>query len=188
MEEISGSYGDCGNACDLTLDPNTAHTQLKLSKGNKGTECVKDHQPYPDHPERFERFEQALCQPSLTERDYWEVQFEGWAHIAVAYKGINRKEGSDCRFGLNDKSWNLYCCDNIYSVWHNKVRKNISVPSPSPKRIGVYLDWPTGTLSFYSISDTHTLTHLHTFNTTFTEPLYAGIAVYCGYSMSLCQI
>ncbi|XP_059410924.1 NLR family CARD domain-containing protein 3-like [Carassius carassius] len=173
-------------ACDLTLDPNTAHTQLILSKDYKKTKCVKDHQPYPDNPERFERFEQVLCQQSLTERHYWEVKLRGWGHIAVAYKGINRKEGSDCRFGLNDKSWNLYCCDKIYSAWHNNERKNIPLPSSPSDRIGVYLDWPSGSLSFYIISDTHRLTHLHTFNTTFTEPLYAGIAVYYGYSMSLC--
>ncbi|XP_016411022.1 E3 ubiquitin-protein ligase TRIM11-like [Sinocyclocheilus rhinocerous] len=175
-------------ACDLTLDPNTAHTQLILSEDNKETACVKDHQPYLDNPERFERFEQVLCQPSLTERHYWEVKLRGWGHVAVAYKGINRKKGSDCRFGLNDKSWNLYCCDKIYSVWHNNDRTNIPLPSSPTDKIGVYLDWPNGTLSFYIVSDTHTLTHLHTFNTTFTEPLYAGIAVYYGYSMSLCQI
>ncbi|MGL5902995.1 MAG: SPRY domain-containing protein, partial [Cetobacterium sp.] len=43
-------------------------------------------------------------------------------------------------------------------------------------RVGVYVDVSAGTLSFYSVSDT--LTHLHTFNTTFTEPLYAGFKVY----------
>ncbi|XP_043084936.1 NLR family CARD domain-containing protein 3-like [Puntigrus tetrazona] len=172
-------------ACNLTLDPNTAHTQLILSEGNKTVTCVKEHQPYPNNPERFDRFEQVLCKESLTGRHYWEVKLDGWAHIAVANKGINRKEGSDCRFGLNKESWNLYCCDTVYSVWHNKVRKNIPVPSPSPKKIGVYVDVPSGTLSFYSVSDTLTLTHLYTFSTTFTEPLYAGIAVYYGYSMSL---
>ncbi|KAL1276136.1 hypothetical protein QQF64_035759, partial [Cirrhinus molitorella] len=40
-------------ACNLTLDPNTAHTQLILSEGNRKVTYVKDHQLYPDHPERF---------------------------------------------------------------------------------------------------------------------------------------
>uniref|UniRef100_A0A8C2JM86 Si:dkey-156m2.3 n=1 Tax=Cyprinus carpio TaxID=7962 RepID=A0A8C2JM86_CYPCA len=164
-------------ACDLTLDPNTAHTQLILSEDNKKTTCVKDHQSYPDHPDRFENYEQVLCGESLTGRCYWEADLTGWAHIAVAYKGISRKGGSDCRFGLNDESWSVYCCDTIYSVWHNKKRTNIPLNSPS-NRVGVYLDWSAGTLSFYSVSDTHTLTHIHTFNTTFTDPLCAGFRLY----------
>ncbi|XP_052466621.1 protein NLRC3 isoform X3 [Carassius gibelio] len=164
-------------ACDLTLDPNTAHTQLILSEGNKKAKCVKDHQPYTDHPDRFENSEQVLCKESLTGRCYWEADLTGWAHIAVAYKGISRKGGSDCRFGLNDKSWSVYCCDTIYSVWHDKKRTNIPLNSPS-NRVGVYVDVSAGSLSFYSVSDTHTLTHIHTFNTTFTEPLYAGFRLY----------
>ncbi|XP_042623755.1 protein NLRC3-like [Cyprinus carpio] len=164
-------------ACDLTLDPNTAHTQLILSEDNKKTTCVKEPQPYPDYPERFGNYEQVLCRESLTGRCYWEVDLIGWGHVAVAYKGISRKGGIDCRFGLNDKSWNLYCCDTIYSVWHNKKRTNIPLNSPS-NRVGVYLDWSAGTLSFYSVSGTHTLTHIHTFNTTFTEPLCAGFRLY----------
>ncbi|XP_051733845.1 NACHT, LRR and PYD domains-containing protein 12-like isoform X7 [Ctenopharyngodon idella] len=175
-------------ACDLTLDPNTAHTCLSLSKGNKKTTCEKEHQPYPDHPERFEHNEQVLCRESLSGRCYWEAEWTGWGHVAVAYKGINRKGRSECRFGLNEKSWNLYCCDDNYSVWHNNTRTNIPVPSSCSYRVGVYLDWPAGTLSFYRVSDTHTLTHLHTFNTTFTEPLYAGFRVYPNSSVSLCQI
>ncbi|XP_016113227.1 NACHT, LRR and PYD domains-containing protein 3-like [Sinocyclocheilus grahami] len=177
-------------ACHLTLDPNTAHTKLILSEENRKTTCVKYHQPYPDHPERFENYEQVLCGESLTGRCYWEADLKGWCHVAVTYKGINRKGGIDCRFGLNDKSWNLYCCDKIYSVWHDDKAKSTKIPpsSSSCKRVGVYVDVSVGTISFYSISDTHTLTHLHTFNTTFTEPLYAGFGFYNDCAVSLCQI
>ncbi|KAL1281459.1 hypothetical protein QQF64_000262, partial [Cirrhinus molitorella] len=41
-------------ACDLTLDPNTAHTHLSLSAGNKEAKFEKENQPHPDHPERFD--------------------------------------------------------------------------------------------------------------------------------------
>ena len=44
------------------------------------------------------------------------------------------------------------------------------------QRIGVDLDWSAGTLSFYSICS-GTRTRLHTFNTTFTEPVYPGFWV-----------
>ncbi|XDV16782.1 hypothetical protein PO909_016329 [Leuciscus waleckii] len=175
-------------ACDLTLDPNTAHTRLSLSDGNKKTTYEKEYQLYPDHPERFELQEQVLCGESLTGRCYWEAEWTGWGHVAVAFKGISRKGGSECQFGHNEKSWNLYCCDDNYSVWHNSKRKNIPVPSSCSNRVGVYVDVSAGTLSFYRVSDTHTLTHLYTFNTTFTEPLYAGFRVYNDSSVSLCQI
>ncbi|XP_048011230.1 NLR family CARD domain-containing protein 3-like isoform X2 [Megalobrama amblycephala] len=177
-------------ACNLTLDPNTANTHLILSEENRNATCMKEPQPYADHPERFENYEQVLCRESLTGRCYWEVELRGWGHIAVTYKGIRRKGGIDCRFGLNDKSWNLYCCDTIYTSWHNNKANSTKIPpsSSTSNRVGVYLDWSAGTLSFYSVSDTHTLTHLHTFNTSFTEPLYAGFGFYNDSAVSLCQI
>ncbi|KAI2648162.1 NLR family CARD domain-containing protein 3 [Labeo rohita] len=171
---------------DLTLDPNTANTQLILSE-NGEVKYVDEQQPYPDHPERFKDVPQVLCRESLTGRHYWEVERTGWARIAVAYKTINRKQGTVGKFGYNDKSWCLFCTNDGFCVWHNNLNKSIPVPSTLSKRVGVYLDWPAGTLSFYSVSDTHTLIHLHTFNNTFTEPLYAGFKVYNS-SLSLCKI
>ncbi|XP_056316242.1 stonustoxin subunit beta-like [Danio aesculapii] len=178
----TGTYigSRAADACFLTLDPNTAHTQLILSNGNK-TACVTDLQLYPDHPDRFEFCEQVLCKETLTGRCYWEAEWSGLVHVAVAYKSIERKGGSDCRFGLNDKSWNIYCGDSNYSVWHNSKSTNIPCSLPS-NRVGVYVDVSSGSLSFYSVSDTHTL--IHTFNTTFTEDLYAGFLVYPDSSVS----
>jgi len=43
----------CSDACDLTLDPNTANTHLILSEENSKITYVEECQPYPDHPERF---------------------------------------------------------------------------------------------------------------------------------------
>uniref|UniRef100_A0A3B3QES2 B30.2/SPRY domain-containing protein n=1 Tax=Paramormyrops kingsleyae TaxID=1676925 RepID=A0A3B3QES2_9TELE len=83
-------------------------------------------------------------------------------------------EGDDSVFGCNDKSWRLYCYPSSYSFQHNNVKIAVSGP-PSP-RIGVYLDHGAGTLSFYSVSDTVTL--LHRVQTTFTEPLYPGFALW----------
>ncbi|XP_065124849.1 NLR family CARD domain-containing protein 3-like [Paramisgurnus dabryanus] len=177
-------------ACDLTMDPNTAHIRLLLSEGNRKITCVHAEQPYPDHPERFERYEQILCKESLSERCYWEVDWNGWCHISVTYKGISRKGGSKCRFGLNEKSWNLYCCDTIYSAWHNKKSTNVPLPSSHSHKVGVYLDWTAGALSFYSVSDTNpqTYTHIYTFNSTFTEPLCAGFGLYSDSSVCLCEM
>ncbi|XP_048051601.1 protein NLRC3-like [Megalobrama amblycephala] len=175
-------------ACDLTLDPNTAHTRLILSDRNKKTTYVNDLQLYPDHTERFNDREQVLCRESLTGRCYWEVKWSGSGNVAVAYKGINRKSGIDCSYGFNEKSWSLNCSDENYTVWYNNKSTDVSGPSARSNRVGVYVDVSAGTLSFYSVSDTHTFTHIYTFNTTFTEPLYAGFGVYPESSVSLCQI
>ncbi|XP_039542882.1 NLR family CARD domain-containing protein 3-like isoform X2 [Pimephales promelas] len=174
-------------ACDLTLDLNTANTRLALSERNSKMTHVKEEQPFPDRPERFDEWPQVLCRESLTGRCYWETEWSKWADISVTYKGITRRGNSDdCWFGGNEKSWSLNCFMNSFTVRHNN--KSISAPSHPSNRVGVYVDVSAGTLSFYSVSKTHTLTHLHTFNSTFTKPLYAGFGVYFGGSVSLCEI
>ncbi|KAI1897027.1 hypothetical protein AGOR_G00100990 [Albula goreensis] len=190
--------------CQLTLDPNTAHRELSLSEGNRKVTYTWGEQPYPDHPERFNCWRQVLCRESLSGRCcYWEAEWSvskwGWVHIAVTYKGISRKgEGDDCEFGRNKNSWSLICSERSYSVRHNKNKTDIPVP-PSPYRrvgvcvyrVGVCVDHPAGTLSFYSVSDSDTLTLLHRFHTNFTEhtPLCAGFGVWdTNTSVSLCQL
>uniref|UniRef100_A0A8C4TCX6 Uncharacterized protein n=1 Tax=Erpetoichthys calabaricus TaxID=27687 RepID=A0A8C4TCX6_ERPCA len=162
--------------CPLTLDVNMAHRVIHLSEGNKKVTCEGTKAKYPDHPDRFDRYVQVLCREALTgSRCYWEVECSGGdVVIGVAYKGLSRKGGSmECSLGRNDKSWCLLYFNSQYFVFHNNQHTVISAPY-SP-RIGVYLDWPAGSLSFYSVS--HTMTLLHRFNTSFTEPLYPGFSV-----------
>uniref|UniRef100_A0AAY5LCX3 B30.2/SPRY domain-containing protein n=1 Tax=Esox lucius TaxID=8010 RepID=A0AAY5LCX3_ESOLU len=174
--------------CDLTLDLNTVNRNLSLSEENRKVTRRREEQPYPDHPERFEVWPQVLCREGLSGRCYWEVEWSGGgAVIGVTYKGINRRgRGVDCWFGYNDTSWCLYCYDERYAVRHNNKRTVLPVTSSDSHRVGVYLDWPADTLSFYRVSS-DTLTHLYTFNTTFTEPLYPGFRVHES-SVSLCQM
>ncbi|XP_073695409.1 stonustoxin subunit beta-like [Garra rufa] len=185
--EIRMAAGLRKYSCDLTFDPNKAHTQLMLSDDNRKVTYVLEDQPYPDHPDRFDEYPQVMCVESLTGRCYWEAEWSGDAEISLTCKGINRKGGSDCAFGFNDKSWNLDCSDDRIIICHNINYIDIPACSSASKRAGVYLDWLSSTLSFYSVSDTHTLTHLHTFNTTFTQPLHAGFRLYLNSSVSLCR-
>ncbi|XP_031162784.1 NLR family CARD domain-containing protein 3-like isoform X1 [Sander lucioperca] len=168
-------------ACELELDPNTADRKLKLSH-NKKVIC-SGYQPYPDHPDRFDSWNpQLLCKNEVTGRCYWEVKWRGEVDIAVTYKGIRRKGNSNhSRFGGNDKSWSLHCsnghCSDRYLVcYNNKENKLSSFPSSVSGRVGVYVDRPAGTLSFYRVSS-DSLIHLHTFYTTFTQPLYPGFGL-----------
>ncbi|CAI5677414.1 unnamed protein product [Oreochromis niloticus] len=160
-------------SCDITLDPNTAHRRLLLSEGNRKVTRMKQLQSYSDHPDRFTGWysPQVLSRESLTGRCYWEVEWRGGGVcVAVAYKNINRA-GLDSLFGNNDKSWALHCDTNSYKFIHNNVHTVLSGPRSS--RVGVYLDHRAGILSFYSVSETTTL--LHRVQTTFTQPLYAGL-------------
>uniref|UniRef100_A0A8C4SUH3 Uncharacterized protein n=1 Tax=Erpetoichthys calabaricus TaxID=27687 RepID=A0A8C4SUH3_ERPCA len=160
--------------CPLILEINTAQCVLCLSEGNKKVTRERKVTIYPDHPDRFDGWQQVLCREALTEtRYYWEVECTGhFMMIGVAYKGLSRKgKGRECIIGYNDKSWSLQWSHSQYFVCHNNMRTVISAPY-SP-RIGVYLDWPAGSLLFYSIS--HTMTLMHRFNTSFTEPLYPGL-------------
>nr|CAP08947.1 fish virus induced TRIM protein [Oncorhynchus mykiss] len=164
-------------SCQLTLDPNTAHTHLSLSEGNRKVTNTGQVQPYPVHPDRFTNWCQVLCREGLSGRCYWEVERTGAVVTAVSYKDISRTErGNDGGFGLNNKSWSLDYYSDGYCFRHNNVVTKVSGPQSS--RVGVYLDHKAGTLSFYSVSDTMTL--LHRVQTTFTQPLYPGFGIgYC---------
>ncbi|XP_032364297.1 NACHT, LRR and PYD domains-containing protein 12 isoform X2 [Etheostoma spectabile] len=174
--------------CELELDTNTVHRELKLSDNNRKVTYVFEDQPYPDHPERFDSCPQLLCRDGLTGRCYWEVQRRGEVYISVSYRGISRKGRSDdCWFGHNDQSWSLRCSDDRgYSVCHN-TRVTVLPSSSVSNRVAVYVDCPAGSLSFYTVSS-DSLIHLHTFYTTFTQPLYPGFTVWPGSSVSLCPL
>ncbi|XP_072235437.1 NLR family CARD domain-containing protein 3-like [Leuresthes tenuis] len=175
--------------CRLTLDPNTAHKFLKLSENNRKVTDLRKEHPYPEHPERFDYWPQVLCENGLTGRCYWEVEWVGKVYVAVSYRGIGRNGDSDgSKFGGNDQSWCLTCTDRGYNAWHNN--SGTLIPSTSvSNRVAVYLDCTAGILSFYRVSY-DTLIHLHTFNTTFTEPLYPGFGYGVKFNSSafLCQL
>uniref|UniRef100_A0A8C6U0T1 NACHT, LRR and PYD domains-containing protein 12-like n=1 Tax=Neogobius melanostomus TaxID=47308 RepID=A0A8C6U0T1_9GOBI len=173
--------------CPLSLDPNTAQRNLQLSDNNKTATRVWFEQPYPDHQDRFEYRHQLLCDTGLTGRCYWEVQWSGHAYISVSYRGISRKEGdADCVFGGNAQSWSLFCSKDGFSVWHKNKQTFLPLhPGSSSGTVGVYVDCAAGSLSFYRVSSER-LIHLHTFNTTFTEPLIPGFRLrYQGSSVCL---
>ncbi|XP_034060762.1 NLR family CARD domain-containing protein 3-like isoform X2 [Gymnodraco acuticeps] len=174
----------------LTLDPKTANKNLILSDNNRKLTASRETQPYPDDPERFDYWKQVLCTDGLDGRSYFEVGWTGHVYIGVTYRGIKRRgDREDCCLGRNDHSWSLSCSEKDgYSILHSNKREQI--PVPISNTVGVYLDWPAGTLSFYRIS-ADKVTHIHTFHTTFTELLHPAFRVRMDMqnsSMSLCEI
>ncbi|XP_048103867.1 NACHT, LRR and PYD domains-containing protein 3-like isoform X2 [Alosa alosa] len=190
-------------ACELTLDPDTAHHEISLSENQQ--KLIVSEQNYPDHPDRFRSCEQVLSVEKLTGRCYWEAEWNGLSvYIGAAYRKQGIKE-RDCRLGLNDTSWGLLCQDVATTVRLGKQNYTASHDRKAfPKvsttfycnRVGVFLDRKAGTLSFYSVSS-DTLTHLHTFQHKFTEDLYAGFGFVfslttfmdpSSVTISLCQV
>uniref|UniRef100_A0A3B3CS63 B30.2/SPRY domain-containing protein n=1 Tax=Oryzias melastigma TaxID=30732 RepID=A0A3B3CS63_ORYME len=170
----------------ITLDPNTAHIRLLLSEENRKVTLMEQPQSYSHDQKRFIRWLQVLSKESFTGRCYWEVERRGtFVFVAVAYKNISRS-GDEGGFGLNDKSWALNCSPNSFSFLHNNIQTFISAPVSS--KVGVYLDHRAGVLSFYSVSKSMTL--LHRVQTTFTQPLHAGLGLFrfVGATAEFCKL
>nr|XP_043881704.1 tripartite motif-containing protein 16-like [Solea senegalensis] len=158
---------------EVTLDPNTVNKYLLLSEENRKVSLMMEKQSYPHHTDRFTDVCQVLSKESLTGCCYWEVEWRGTGvDIAVAYS----RSGSShkCGFGFNDKSWALVSNHNGCVFRHNG--NSVKVSDGLSSRVGVYLDYRAGLLSFYRVSDTMTL--LHRVQTTFAQPLCAGVWLY----------
>lgn len=171
----------------FTLDITTAHDELRVSENNREAICRETIRPYIQHPYRFDFWPQVLCKESITGRCYWEVEWEKgiWGvYIAVSYKGVGRKGQDRVHwFGHNSQSWSLECSPTP-CIWHDNNKTEISGPLSS--KIGVYVDYKAGTLSFYDISDKMTL--LHRVQTTFTQSLHPGFWFSMSSSIILCDL
>lgn len=161
------------DAAELSLDPNTAQTDLFLSEGNrKARRWAK--QPYPDHPERFDFWAQVMSAEGLTGRCYWEAEWSGRAFIGAAYRSMSRKgSDEDSWLGKNRSSWGLNCTTDGFWAWHDGLQTALGAPPSSARRLGLFLDWSAGTLTFYMVAGGD-LTSLHTFHSTFSEPVHAA--------------
>nr|XP_046190538.1 uncharacterized protein LOC124019196 [Oncorhynchus gorbuscha] len=137
-------------ACELTLDPSTANDFLVLSGGGRKVTCQRTDQKYPITQDRFDK-----CKESLDKRHYLEVECLHSVHIGMAYKGIHRKgTGDNVTLGCNANSWTLYASKYKGHTQHKDMLHRLQIPQIKahvPYRVGVFLDWPAGTLSFYMI-------------------------------------
>ncbi|XP_077327125.1 E3 ubiquitin-protein ligase TRIM39-like [Lithobates pipiens] len=167
-------------AADILLDVNTAQNNLHISDDRKTVSWSHRKQNRPETPERFQNWYQVLSSRSFSSgRHYWEVDVggsDGWV-FGMCYPSIDRRGGRQSEIGYNKKSWGLYRNGDQYGVIHDS--KVIPLPSNiSSNRVRIDLDYEVGRISFYDLCDP--IRHLHTFTTTFTEPLHAGIGVWRG--------
>ncbi|XP_078272284.1 zinc-binding protein A33-like [Rhinoraja longicauda] len=154
----------------VTLDVETAHAQLEVSEDRKRVRLTGTERSLPDTGKRFTGWCPCVLgsEGFTSGRHYWEVEVagsEGWS-LGVAAESVER-EGPDT---LTPETgvWRI-------RRWDDEFDAVTSPPSrlparPIPGRVGLYLSYESGTVSFY---DADTKSHLHTFTgNKFTEKLY----------------
>uniref|UniRef100_A0A669CKZ0 Protein NLRC3 n=1 Tax=Oreochromis niloticus TaxID=8128 RepID=A0A669CKZ0_ORENI len=175
-------------ARELTLDSNTAHTNLLFSDGNRKVTWMEVDHPHPDPKEQFEHCQQVLCEQSLNGRCYWEVEVFGLlcVGITIRRRGTEGKK-NEFKMGYDDKSWCLVFSDDGFYILHRN--KKVDVPSAGwcSSRVGLYVDCSAGTLSFYRVSSDSCIL-LHSYKTACNEPLYPAVELHAQSSASFCQL
>lgn len=153
---------------DVNLSAKTAHPFLAISDDRKQVRHTDKLQEVPDHPKRFDRVANVLAKESFSGgRCYWEVEVGEkieW-NLGVVRQSINRKG----KFTV--------CPANGF--WTVSLRAggqyaaNTSPVTPlaleqRPRKVGVFLDYTEGRVSFYCAESG---VHIHTFTDTFTDRL-----------------
>ncbi|XP_040396002.1 tripartite motif-containing protein 14 isoform X1 [Cygnus olor] len=165
-----------------TWEYDSLHPRLKLSDDRLVVSCNWRRMFYPCGPQRFDKLWQVLSRDAfLSGSHYWEVDLlqagTGW-WIGAAYPSIGRKGDSEtCRLGWNRASWCIKRFDFEYWAFHKGERIPLAIED-DPDRIGVFLDYEAGILSFYNVTDG--MAHLHTFRCKFTEPIYPALRLWEG--------
>lgn len=155
---------------DVTLDPETAHPELTLSEDRKSVRrgSKKLLLSLFENPRRFSTAPVVLgSQVFFSGRSYWEVQVGDkpeWG-LGLCRESASRK--GNVLFSPNNGYWVLRLQNNgNYEALTSPVSPlTLNV---RPRRIGIFLDYEAGEISFYNVSDR---SHIYTFTDKFSGNL-----------------
>ncbi|KAM7145493.1 butyrophilin subfamily 1 member A1-like [Macrochelys suwanniensis] len=165
-EAVKGLARARGYAVDVTLDPDTANPNLVLSDNRKHVK----HAAW-DLPNKSEGFDHCIwvlgTEGFTGGRRYWEVEVgdkTGW-YLGVCRESVSRK-GKVTLTPVNGY-WVLWLGDGKYQAL---TSPSTSLPvSIRPGRVGIFLDYEAGEVSFYNVTDRSLL---FTFTDTFSGTLH----------------
>ncbi|XP_026100427.1 E3 ubiquitin-protein ligase TRIM39-like [Carassius auratus] len=138
-------------AVDVTLDPDTAHPNLRVSDDGNQVRHVNIFQKLPDNPKRFTVYLNILGKEVFSSgRFYFEVQMKGkndWT-LGVARESINRKGVISPSPGNGYWTVLLRNGNEYLSCDYPPVSLSLKV---KPQGIGVFVDHDEGLVSFYDV-------------------------------------
>ncbi|CAM4561687.1 unnamed protein product [Lepidochelys kempii] len=154
-------------AVDVTLDPDTASAWLVLSEDRKRVSDGDTRQDLPNNPERFDYCVCVLGAEGFAGgRRYWEVGVGDktrWI-LGVCRESVSRK--GKVTLSPGNGYWAVRLRDGGYEALTSP-----STPLPvsvRPGRVGIFLDYEAGEVSFYNVTDG---SRLFTFTDTFSGTL-----------------
>ncbi|KAM9119041.1 E3 ubiquitin-protein ligase TRIM39-like [Pangshura tecta] len=160
---------------DVTLDPDTAHPSLILSEDQKTVTYEDKQQDLPDNLKRFDTYPIVLGFNKLTGgRHYWEVEVgekTNWT-LGVCTESVTRK--GNIYLSPENGFWTVCLRYGEYKALTSHLTP-LSM-SVRPSRVGIFLDYEAGEVSFYNVTDK---SHLFTFTDTFSGTLHPYF--YTGY-------
>ncbi|XP_019368657.1 PREDICTED: zinc finger protein RFP-like [Gavialis gangeticus] len=162
------------HAVDVTLDPGTAYPELILSEDRKCVRHGDTQLDLPNSPERFDTCPEVLGSERFTGgRHYWEVEVGDktcWA-LGVCRESVRRK--GLVTLSPEDGYWVMWLRDQKFKALTTPpTRLPIRL---RPRKVGVFLDYEVGEVSFYSVTDgSHLFTFTDTFSGTLRPYFYTG--------------
>lgn len=159
---------------NLTFDPNSAQQNLVISSDGKSVECSDHKQSVSDDPARFDKSNCLVSKESFTEGEhYWEVVVEDkprWA-LGVISESANRK--GKLHATPANGFWLLGCKDGkVYEAHVEQKEPRTLRVDGRPEKIGIYLSFSDGVISFFDSDDEDNVKLLYTFHERFSGCLY----------------
>uniref|UniRef100_A0A8C6TL73 B30.2/SPRY domain-containing protein n=1 Tax=Neogobius melanostomus TaxID=47308 RepID=A0A8C6TL73_9GOBI len=155
-------------AVDLTLDTDTAHVNLSVSKDLKQVHHT-DQRMFPDSPQRF-LWRNILTKKSFNSgKFYFEVQVKDkttWT-LGVAKESVDRKNTKDLTSKYGYWCLNKQSKDKYFAYTDPYTPLTLK---RAPQKVGVFVDYDEGLVSFYD-ADTADLIYSFT-DCSFREKLF----------------